>query len=277
MKLRIEGRLWHHQDFLRLWFGDTVSQFTAQVTQLALPTAAILLLGAGPFQMGILGALQLLAFPTLGLFVGVWADRYRRRPIMIIANLGRMATLGSIPIAFTLGLLSMPLLYLVGLITGVCTVFFDVSYQSYLPVLIEKADLVEGNSKLQLSASAGQVGGQALAGFLIDLVGAARAIAVDAGGFLTSALALFSIRKQEPKPQSTADPHFFNEMKEGAKVVLGSPILRNIAGCTATSNLGSSMVFVVLLILPIGTCICLQVSWESSSALVVREYCSEHG
>jgi MFS family permease len=248
MKLRIEGRLWHHRDFLRLWFGDTTSQFTAQVTQLALPTAAILLLGAGPFEMGILGTLQLLAFPTLGLFVGVWADRYRRRSIMIIANLGRMVTLGSIPIAFTLGLLSMPLLYVVGLITGVCTVFFDVSYQSYLPVLIDKADLVEGNSKLQLSASAGQVGGQALAGFLIDLVGAARAIAVDAGGFLVSALAILSIKKQEQKPESTADPHFFNEMKEGARVVLGSRILRNIAGCTATSNLGSSMFFVVFLI-----------------------------
>jgi MFS family permease len=248
MKLRIEGRLWHHRDFLRLWFGDTTSQFTAQVTQLALPTAAILLLGAGPFEMGILGTLQLLAFPTLGLFVGVWADRYRRRSIMIIANLGRMVTLGSIPIAFTLGLLSMPLLYVVGLITGVCTVFFDVSYQSYLPVLIDKADLVEGNSKLQLSASAGQVGGQALAGFLIDLVEAARAIAVDAGGFLVSALAILSIKRQEQKPESTADPHFFNEMKEGARVVLGSRILRNIAGCTATSNLGSSMFFVVFLI-----------------------------
>jgi len=248
MKLQLEGRLWHHQDFLRFWFGDTVSQFTAQVTGLALPTVAILLLGASPFEMGILGTLQLLAFPTLGLFVGVWADRYRRRPIMIIANLGRMAILGSIPIASTTGLLSMNLLYVVAVITGVCTVFFDVSYQSYLPVLIDKADLVEGNSKLQLSASVGQVGGQALAGFLVDLVGAARAIAVDAGGFLTSALALLSIKKQEPKPQSTTDPNFFNEMKDGARVVLGSRILRNIAGCTATSNLGSSIFFVVFLI-----------------------------
>lgn len=248
MKLRLEGRLWHHSDFLRFWFGDTVSQFTAQVTGLALPTVAILLLGATPFEMGILGTLQLLAFPTLGLFVGVWADRYRRRPIMIMANLGRMTLLASIPIASMFGLLSMHLLYVVAVITGVCTVFFDVSYQSYLPVLIDKADLVEGNSKLQLSASAGQVGGQALAGFLVDLVGAARAIAVDAGGFLTSALALLSIRKQEPNPQSTPDPNFFNEMKEGAKVVLGSRILRNIAGCTATSNLGSSIFFVVFLI-----------------------------
>lgn len=167
---------------------------------------------------------------------------------MIVANLGRMATLGSIPIASVLGLLSLNLLYLVAVITGVCTVFFDVSYQSYLPVLIDKADLVEGNAKLQLSASAGQVGGPALAGFLIDLVGAAKAIAVDAGGFLTSALALLSIKKVESKPQSTASPDFFGEMKEGTRVVLDSRILWSIAGCTATSNLGSSMAFVVLLI-----------------------------
>lgn len=248
MRLRLEGRLWRHRDFQRLWFGDTVSQFTAQVTQLALPTVAILLLGASAFQMGLLGTLQLLSFPTLGLFVGVWADRYRRRPIMIVANLGRMFALGSIPILTILGLLSLNLLYVVAVITGVCTVFFDVSYQSYLPVLIDKADLVEGNSKLQLSASAGQVAGPALAGFLIDLVGAAKAIAVDAGGFLTSALALLSIRKPETKPQSSASPDFFSEMKEGARVVLGSRVLSGIAGCTATSNLGSSMAFVVLLI-----------------------------
>lgn len=248
MKLRLEGRLWRHRDFQRLWFGDTVSQFTAQVTQLALPTVAILLLRASAFQMGLLGTLQLLSFPTLGLFVGVWADRYRRRPIMIVANLGRMAVLSSISIASILGLLSLNLLYVVAVITGVCTVFFDVSYQSYLPTLIDKTDLVEGNAKLQLSASAGQVGGPALAGFLIDLVGAAKAIAVDAGGFLTSALALLSIKRLEAKPQSTADPDFFGEMKEGARVVLDSRILRSIAGCMATSNLGSSMAFVVLLI-----------------------------
>jgi MFS family permease len=248
MKLRLEGKLWRHRDFQRFWFGDTVSQFTAQVTGLALPTVAILTLGADAFEVGLLGTLQLLAFPILGMFVGVWADRYRRRPIMILANLGRMIALGSIPLAGIFHTLSLNLLYLVAVVTGVCTVFFDVCYQSYLPVLIDKDDLVEGNSKLQLSASAGQVGGPALAGFLIDLVGAARAIAVDAAGFLTSALALLSIRKQEPKPEPAADPDFFEEMKEGARVVLGSPILRSIAGCTATSNLGSQMAYVVLLI-----------------------------
>lgn len=167
---------------------------------------------------------------------------------MIVANLARMALLGSIPIASILGFLSLSLLYVVAVTTGICTVFFDVSYQSYLPVLIDKNDLIEGNTKLQFSASAGSAGGPALAGFLIELVGAAKAIAVDSAGFLTSAIMLFSIRKREVKPGATADPDFFGEMKEGAQVVLGSSVLRSIAGCTATSNLGSQMVFVVLLI-----------------------------
>jgi MFS family permease len=198
--------------------------------------------------MGLLGTVQLLAFPILGMFVGVWADRYKRRPIMIVANLGRMVALGSIPAAAIFHALSLNLLYLVAAATGVCTVFFDVCYQSYLPVLIDKDDLVEGNSKLQMSASSGQVGGPALAGFLIQLFTAAIAIVVDAVGFLVSALALLSIRKPEPKPESTVDPDFFREMKEGARVVLGNGVLRSIAWCTATSNLGSQIAYVVLLI-----------------------------
>ena len=92
------GRLWGHSDFLKLWAGDTVSQFGSQVTLLAVPTVAILLLHAGPFQVGVLSALEFLAFPTLGLVAGVYADRLRRRPIMIACDLGRFLALGSIPL-----------------------------------------------------------------------------------------------------------------------------------------------------------------------------------
>jgi len=248
LKMRLEGKLWRHKDFQRFWFGDTVGQFTAQITSLALPTMAILTLGANAFQVGLLGALQLLAFPVLGMFVGVWADRYRRRPIMIVSEIGQVAALSSVPLTAFFHLLSLTLLYIVAAVTGVCTVFFDVCYQSYLPVLIDKSDLVEGNSKLQLSASAGQVGGPALAGFLIEVVDAAQAIALDALGSLISALALISIRKVEPKPEAPVDRDFFGEMKEGAKVVLGNRTLWSIAGCTATWNLGVNLAGVVLLI-----------------------------
>ncbi len=245
------GGLWRHPDFLRLWLSETVGAFGRQVTGLALPTVAILLLGAGPFEMGILGALSVLAFPVLGLLVGVWADRWRRRPIMVAANLGRMIALGSIPSAFVFGVLHLYQLYVVAAIVGVFTVFFDVAYQSYLPSLVDRADLVEGNAKLEVSQSGAQVAGPALAGFLIQAIGAAKAIAVDAGAFLTSAVVLLSIRKPEPKPSpssSDSDPNFIGELKEGAQVVTKNPVLTRIAACTATSNLGGSIAFTVFLI-----------------------------
>lgn len=234
---------------MRLWTSETIGAFGRQVTGLALPTVAILLLKAGPFEMGMLNGLQVLAFPIFGLIVGVWADRWHRRPIMVVANLGRMIALGSIPVAFVFGILHLYQLYVVAAVVGIFTVFFDVTYQSYLPSLIERTDLIEGNSKLETSQSAAQVVGPAVAGFLIQVVGAAEAIAADAMAFLTSAVFIFSIKKKEPKPQpSGEDPNFVAELKEGAQIVLKNPILRRIAACTATYNLGSGILFAVFLI-----------------------------
>jgi MFS family permease len=242
----LKGKLWRHRDFLKLWTGETISQFGSQVTFLAVPTVAILILHAGPFQVGVLSALEFLAFPTLGLVAGVYADRLRRRPIMIACDLGRMLAIGSIPVAFLLNALTIEQLYLVALITGIFTVFFDVSYQSYLPVLVDRPNLLEGNTKLEISRSTAQVSGPAVAGLLIQWVGGARAVAVDALSFLLSALALSLIKTPEPQPKpSTASgtSGFIPEMKEGIQVVFKNPLLWRIAGCTATSNLGSNMVF----------------------------------
>jgi MFS family permease len=242
----LKGKLWRHPDFLKLWTGETVSQFGSQVTLLAVPTVAILLLHAGPFQVGLLSALEFLAFPTLGLVAGVYADRLRRRPIMIVCDLGRMLAIGSIPVAFLLNALTIEQLYIVALITGIFTVFFDVSYQSYLPVLVDRPNLLEGNTKLEISRSTAQVSGPAVAGFLIQWIGGAKAVAADALSFLVSALALSLIKTPEPQPKpSTASgaTGFLPEIKEGLEVVFKNPLLWRIAGCTATSNLGSNMVF----------------------------------
>ena len=240
------GRLWRHPDFLKLWAGESVSVFGSQVTVLAVPTVAILILHAGPFQVGILSALEFLAFPTLGLVAGVYADRLRRRPIMIVCDVGRGLALGSIPVAFLLNLLTLEQLYFVALLTGIFTVFFDVSYQSYLPALVDRPNLLEGNTKLEITRSTAQVAGPAVAGFLIQWIGGAKAVAVDALSFFLSALALASIKKPEPEPQpSTASgtSGFIPEMREGIDVVFRNPILWRIAACTATTNLGSNMVF----------------------------------
>jgi MFS family permease len=247
----LKGKLWRDGEFLKLWGGQSISELGSQISQLALPTVAILLLGATPFQVGLLTALEFLAFPTLGLVAGVYADRLRRRPIMIACDLARMTALASVPVAFAFHVLAMPQLYVVALVTGVATVFFDVSYQSYLPALISRTDLVEGNTKLQVSGSVAQMAGPALAGFLIQLVGAARAVAVDAASFLFSVLSLWWIRRPEPSPKPASDSGrqgFWTEMWEGIQFVFGNSTIWKIAGSTGTSNLGSNIIFAVYLI-----------------------------
>ena len=247
----LRGKLWRDGEFLKLWFGQGISELGSQVSQLALPTVAILVLGATPFQVGLLAALETLAFPLLGLVAGVYVDRLRRRPIMIVCDLGRMLALASVPIAFGFNVLTMPQLYVVALITGIGTVFFDVAYQSYLPALIQRADLVEGNTKLQVTGSVAQMAGPALAGFLIQLVGSARAVAADAASFLISVVSLWWVRRPEPSPKPASESGrqgFWSEMLEGIRVVFGSPTIWKIAGSTSTSNLGSSVFFAVYLI-----------------------------
>ena len=247
----LRGKLWRDGEFLKLWFGQGISELGSQVSQLALPTVAILVLGATPFQVGLLAALETLAFPLLGLVAGVYVDRLRRRPIMIVCDLGRMLALASVPIAFGFNVLTMPQLYVVALITGIGTVFFDVAYQSYLPALIQRADLVEGNTKLQVTGSVAQMAGPALAGFLIQLVGSARAVAADAVSFLISVVSLWWVRRPEPSPKPASESGrqgFWSEMLEGIRVVFGSPTIWKIAGSTSTSNLGSSVFFAVYLI-----------------------------
>jgi MFS family permease len=245
------GKLWRDGEFLKLWSGQAISEIGSQVSALALPTVAILVLGATPFQVGLLAALETLAFPVLGLVAGVYVDRLRRRPILIACDIGRLLALASVPIAFAFNVLAMPQLYVVALITGVGTVFFDVAYQSYLPALIPRGDLVEGNTKLQVTSSVAQMAGPALAGFLIQLVGPARAVAADAASFLVSVGSLLWIRRPEPSPNPGTESGrrgFRSEMWEGIQFVFGNSTIWKIAGSTSTSNLGSNIFFAVYLI-----------------------------
>lgn len=201
--------------------------------------------------MGLLGALQVLAFPVLGLVAGVWVDRLYRRPVMILCDVARALALATIPVAFVLGNLTMEVLYAVALVTGVATVFFDVAYQSYLPALIERKDLVEGNTKLEISRSSAQIAGPPLTGILIQILQPAWAVLLDAISFVVSAVSIGAIRKPEPVPRPgtlAGKRGFWVEMGEGLRVVLGNPILRMISASTATSNLGSNIAGAVQLI-----------------------------
>jgi MFS family permease len=252
---RRRGGLWHHLDFRRLWIGETVSQLGTMVSGLALPLVAILVVHATTFQIGVLTALESAAFLLIGLPAGAWVDRMRFRAVLIVNDLLRAAALASIPLAQLLGVLTIYQLYVVALVTGICTVFFDVAYQSYLPQLVDKELLVEGNSKLQASESVSQIAGPSLGGLLIQVLTAPYAVLLDAVSFLWSATWVASIRSRPPKPARKPDRHLGREIGEGLHFVLGSPLLRAIAMCTGSSNLFGAMggaVFYVLLARELG-------------------------
>jgi MFS family permease len=247
--VRRRGGLWHHLDFRRLWIGETVSQFGTMVSQLALPLVAILVLHASTFQVGLLATFEMLAFLVVGLPSGAWVDRMRYRWVLIVNDLIRAAALASIPLAQALGVLTIGQLFVVALVTGVSTVFFDVAYQSYLPALVDRDALVEGNSKLQASESVSQIAGPGVGGVLIQVLTAPYAVLVDALSFLWSASWVAAIRSRPPRPPRKPDRSLRREIGEGLKFVLGNRILRSIAACTGSSNLFSNVAFPVYYIL----------------------------
>jgi MFS family permease len=239
MRLWPQGGLWRHRDFLKLWSAETISQFGTAITGLALPLVAIIVLHATAFEVAALATIEFAPFILFSLPAGVWVDRLRRRPILIVGDLGRALLLASIPIVHFAGGLTIWQLYAVGFLVGTLTVFFDVAYQSYLPSLVERRDLVEGNSKLEVSRSGAQIAGPGFAGGIISVLTAPYAIVLDAVSFFGSALLVFGIGKQEFNPsggEKVQRRSMASELGEGLRFVLGHRYLRNIAASTATFN-----------------------------------------
>jgi MFS family permease len=233
--------LWFHPDFRRLWASDTVSQAGTFVGQTAIPLLAATVLAASPFEMGLLAAAENAAFLLIGLPAGVWVDRRRRRPLMLRADFARAALLCTVPLAWWAGALTLAQLVVVALLVSVGTVFFDVSYQSYLPSLVGRGQLLEGNAKLQASQSTAQVVGPGLGGGLAQLVGAANTVLATGLGYLTSGLFLLRIKATEPEPEPHGDARLRTQVAEGLRFVFGNPTLRAITLCTATANLGNTI------------------------------------
>ena len=244
-------RLINDPGFLRLWTAESISHLGSSFSALAMPIVAIQLLHAGPMEIAIINLADTLPFLVIGLLVGALIDRLPRRGVLIVADLGRAVLLLTIPIGYALGLLSVPQLVIVGLLLGTLTVFFDVAYQAYLPSLIPKGDLVEGNSKLEISRSAAGLFGPSLAGALIAIVKAPMAVIIDAISFALSALFLFTIK---PTHEFVAEQNnasapaaqrprnsLRSEIVAGLRYVFSHPALRTIGGATATSNLFSGI------------------------------------
>jgi MFS family permease len=234
---------------MKLWTGQTISQLGTQVSLLAIPLTAVVTLHASAFQMGALTAVEYAPFLLVGLPAGVWVDRLRRRPILVAADVGRAAALGSIPVAYAVGTLSIWHLYAVSLVAGCLTVFFDVSYQSYLPSLVDRARLVEGNAKLEISRSGAQLAGPGLAGLLIGLMRPPPAISVDAASYVASVLFLAAIGQREPAPRRDGrGTGLRSEIRAGLGHVVHHQYLRPIAMCTGSGNLFTSMGVAVLVL-----------------------------
>ncbi|HEY6793859.1 MAG TPA: MFS transporter [Kineosporiaceae bacterium] len=247
-------------DLRRLRAGQTVSMFGDEVTAVALPTVALLTLHATPLQFGLLTAATYLPYPLLGLQVGAWVDRMRRRRVMVMADVVRFTAIASIPLAAFAGALTITHLFVVGLVVGTASLYFNAAYQAYLPSIVDADQITIANVKLSVSETGAQVGGPPLAGLLIGALGAAGALAVDAASFLVSVASLRFIRRAEPGPArdrerrtSPAPPRrvrrrprrqrgaLRREIREGLQVVFTDPLIRGLTLTSALSNLGRGM------------------------------------
>ncbi|MEV0411822.1 MFS transporter [Streptomyces sp. NPDC050448] len=229
--------LFRDQAFRRLFTAAGVSKLGSSVGHLAIPLVAVSALDASPAQVGLLATFSTLAFLVIGLPAGAWVDRMRKRRVMIAADLIRAAALTSVPIAWGLGVLTVDQLYAVVLLGGMATVFFDVASQSHLPDLVGRDRLSEANAHLVMADALTLVGGRSAGGFLLSVVTAPVAVAVDAVSYLWSAACLRGVRRTEPVPKRRADANLVREIRAGLGFVFADPVLRPIAIAGACTNL----------------------------------------
>jgi MFS family permease len=240
--------LYRHADFRRLWAAQTVSRFGSQVSQLALPLVAVLSLHASAFRVSLLGAIEMLPFLLFALPAGAWVDRVARRPVLVGADVGRALALGTLPLAAAVGHVTYVQLCVVGFAAGTLTVCFDVSYQSYLPALVGRGDLVDANAKLELSNSGSQIAGPGLAGLLVQWFTAPYAIAADAVSFVWSALLVGRIEAREDVEPPAEERNLAREILDGLRYLVTDDRWRAMATFVAVFNLGTGMTGPLILV-----------------------------
>jgi MFS family permease len=243
------GGVLSNPDFARLFTGETISQVGSQVTQFTMPLVAIITLHASAFQVGVLNALKFVPVIVVAIFAGVWLDRHRRRPIMVMCALGNMVLIGLVPISSVTGFLSIGLLYVVIALSGCLTVVFDVGALSYVPFLVDRDHLTESNSKLQASTAFAGIAGPGLAGLIVGLITAPITLSVDAFSYLFSAAGIITISKREPVPEKPAGQTSIRQsLAEGFKAVYGTKLLRILLGQSAVLNVGFGAVSTIFTI-----------------------------
>jgi len=244
----MRSALYRHADFRRLWAAQTISRFGSQISQLALPLVAVISLHASAFRVSLLGAIEMLPFLLLALPAGAWVDRVARRPVLIGADVGRALMFGSLPLAAAIGTVTYVQLCVVGFVAGTLTVCFDVSYQSYLPALVDREHLVDANAKLELSNSGSQIAGPGLAGLLVQWLTAPYAIAGDALSFLWSALFIGRIAAREEVDPPTEQRSLTREILDGLRYLLTDGRWRAMATFVGVFNLGTGITGPLILV-----------------------------
>lgn len=229
----IPALLRESRPFRNFWAGQTISLFGDQITLLALPLAAVIVLDANAATMGYLFAAALAPNLLFSLHAGAFVDRRgRRRATMIATDLGRAALLASVPVAYGLGVLTLPQLYVVAFLEGTLSVLFYVSYSTLFTALVPRERYVEGNQLVNGSRAFSFVGGQSLAGFLVQVFSAPFALLADALSFLVSALFLSRVEAGEPPTEQAERGH----LAAGARFIRRTPLLSASLASTATVN-----------------------------------------
>ncbi|MHA7153752.1 MFS transporter [Arthrobacter sp. TMN-50] len=234
------------RNFLRFWAGQTISQFGTQLGHLALPVIAVLLLGASEFEVGVLNASGTAAFLIVGLPAGAWVDRWLKRRVMIGADLVRMVAMLAIPFLWWMDVLTIWHLCVVAGVVGIATVFFDVAYQSYVPVLVNSDQVPSANSKLESTAQISRLGGPAVGGGLLQMFSAPLLVIGQSAGYLLSAVFLARTRDQEQQTPVVDRRPLAVEIREGLTFVWRHQLIRRVAACTAGVNFFASLVFTLL-------------------------------
>ena len=231
--------LWRHRDFLLLWGGQTISEIGSQVTVLAVPLVAVLVLKATTLQIGLLTAAEVSAYLLVSLPAGALVDRVAKRRLMMWCDAARLVAIGSIPAAAALGALTLGQLYAAAVVTGLFSVFFSVAYPSYLPTLLTRDQLVDGNGKLGTTQSFAQIAGPGLGAALVGAFGPAAAMVVDAASYAVSAGGLWAIRTPEPRPAAQVPgerPRLRTQIREGLAYLVRDPILIKGVAWSGSAN-----------------------------------------
>jgi MFS family permease len=225
--------LWAHADFLRLWSAQAISAFGSRITRTALPIIAVQTLHESETIVALLSSVYLAPGVLLALFAGGIVDRNRKRRILIAADIFRAATVASITIAWLLGALTMWHLVMVGALVGAASALFTIADVAYLPTLVDKRQLAEGNAKLETTEAVAEITGPASAGVLIGAFGAPLAVAIDAASYLWSAVMLGRIRAAEPPPAPAPSAQSSTwqsrrDLRDGMRAIFGHPYVRAV-------------------------------------------------